>query len=301
MMSTFTTFVGTSAGALLALMLVLGLRSDDMLRFIKDKFIKRKCHELDVDQVIDFAETWGLDNGSRIMAMVSDMISTVTGESDMTFIQLAKHTGKNLVVCVSNVSIGTHEFMSLESTPDMSVLTALRMSMSVPVVFTPVHANGMIYVDGGMFDNFPIDHCVNPNLSSSSSSSIETLGLDISFNNNVDFMGCSPPAKLSSITEYFVTMMYSMISRSNVTTREFYKRCLASKEYAKCCHGAKAMTCDSAFVIQFANDNGPGNMFNFSVGDMCFDMSDKYLLDSIAIGYAVMKDAMRVIVPNLSQ
>lgn len=304
-MPSFSTFVGTSAGAMLSLMLVLGMRSDDMLRFIKDKFVKRKCHELDVNQVIDFAETWGLDNGSRIMAVMSDLMSTVTGSADMTFMQLAKHTGKNLVICVSNVSLNRHEFMSLESSPDMSVLTSLRMSMSVPVVFTPVHANSMVYVDGGLFNNFPIDYCCSLEDCSSSgassspaSSSVDTLGLDISFEHQHQPDRQAKPSILS-ITEYFVSMMCAMISRSNTATREFYGRHLAKNapnaQRTMCTiHGATAMMCDRALVVRFANANSPGTMFNFSVEDMRFDMSDEYLANSVVVGYDVLKDAMRL-------
>ena len=290
MMQYFTTFVGTSAGAMIAVMLVLGMRSVDMVRFIKDKFIKGKCHELDLAQVVDFAVTWGFDNGARIIAAVGDMISTVTGVADISFIELAKHTGKILVVCVSNLTRGKHEFLSLETTPDMSVLTAIRMSMSIPVVFTPVRHNDMLYVDGGLYNNFPIDYCIDQN-KRRDTAHIDTLGLDISF--------ATPdhPVSLSTVTEYFVSMMCSLISRSNMSTHDFYRSSSSGEEqHAECGpHGAKVLASDGALVVQFANANSSSSMFNFSVPDMCFDMSDQYIAESAAVGYAVMKHAARTV------
>lgn len=38
-----------------------------------------------------------------------------------------------------------------------SLQDAMRASMSIPGVFSPVRKDGMVYIDGGMKDNFPID------------------------------------------------------------------------------------------------------------------------------------------------
>lgn len=35
--------------------------------------------------------------------------------------------------------------------------TAMRASMSIPGVFAPVYLNGMVLVDGGLTDNYPVD------------------------------------------------------------------------------------------------------------------------------------------------
>ena len=46
----------------------------------------------------------------------------------------------------------------------MSVLQAIRMSCSIPIMYTPVTYNGNVYVDGGLYDNLPfsgIEHDTN--------------------------------------------------------------------------------------------------------------------------------------------
>jgi NTE family protein len=40
---------------------------------------------------------------------------------------------------------------------DGPLATALRSTMSLPGVFTPVRANGTVFVDGGLLDNIPVD------------------------------------------------------------------------------------------------------------------------------------------------
>jgi NTE family protein len=39
----------------------------------------------------------------------------------------------------------------------MSVRLAIRISISVPIVFTPVLYNNNYYVDGGVINNFPMN------------------------------------------------------------------------------------------------------------------------------------------------
>ena len=45
----------------------------------------------------------------------------------------------------------------------MDVLLAIRMSFSIPFVFTPVKYNNNFYVDGSVLNDFPIDLCDKDN------------------------------------------------------------------------------------------------------------------------------------------
>jgi len=67
-----------------------------------------------------------------------------------------KQTGKNFVVAVTNLSQKKLEFLSVDSHPDMPIRIALRMSMSIPVMFDPVTYDDVMYVDAMIVDNFPI-------------------------------------------------------------------------------------------------------------------------------------------------
>jgi len=40
--------------------------------------------------------------------------------------------------------------------PDMTIRDALRISMSIPIMFEPVRVDDHVYVDGGLADNFPL-------------------------------------------------------------------------------------------------------------------------------------------------
>jgi predicted acylesterase/phospholipase RssA len=50
--------------------------------------------------------------------------------------------------------------LSHKSHPDLSLLTAVNMSSSIPGLFTPVIDNNECYIDGGFIDNYPLNHCL---------------------------------------------------------------------------------------------------------------------------------------------
>ena len=77
---------------------------------------------------------------------------------DITFLDLTKAIGKNLVICVSNLTEEREEFFSVDTHPNQSVITALRASWSIPYLFHPVKIDDIIYLDGALYNNFPMDY-----------------------------------------------------------------------------------------------------------------------------------------------
>lgn len=62
---------------------------------------------------------------------------------------------KELHLCVSNISKGEREMVS--SGP---LFRAVKASAAIPIVFEPQVINGMTYVDGGLFDDMPVEPLV---------------------------------------------------------------------------------------------------------------------------------------------
>jgi hypothetical protein len=77
-------------------------------------------------------------------------------KEDITFSELYSLTNKKIIIYGTNYRLGRSEIFSFENTPDMSILLAIRISISVPVIFTPVIYNDNYYVDGALTNNFPI-------------------------------------------------------------------------------------------------------------------------------------------------
>jgi predicted acylesterase/phospholipase RssA len=155
MLSGIVNYIGTSAGSILCLFLILGYKITEIL-----EFLKKSLHllNLDFDELLNFTvlDTFGLDSGANIERFVSGVVQQKLGRGDITFLELAKLSGKNFVVGVSNVTRQCQEYLDVDTAPHLSVIKAIRMSVSLPFIFTPVHHNGNLYVDGAVYESLPV-------------------------------------------------------------------------------------------------------------------------------------------------
>ena len=149
--------VGASAGSLLALMLALGFEVADIGSFVREKLMNEKSFKISLKNAWKLTQTFGLDEGENIAEMIAAIFEKMRVDPDITFIELAKLTGKNLVVTVANVNRERVEFMSVDTTPELRVRTAIRASTSIPVLYQPVLYKEEYYVDSLFFNNFPME------------------------------------------------------------------------------------------------------------------------------------------------
>lgn len=84
------------------------------------------------------------------------------GNERATFADFRRYGFRDLYVTASNASQRRSEMFSAATTPDVAVADAVRMSMSIPLYFRALRFDGSqfgegdYYVDGGLYDNFPI-------------------------------------------------------------------------------------------------------------------------------------------------
>jgi predicted acylesterase/phospholipase RssA len=152
------TFVGTSAGAILSFLLVLDFTTKEITSELVENFLGKDVHKLDIDSVLNLTilETFGIDDGNKLESWLRDVLQRKLQRSHITFIDLVKATGKHLVVCVANITKRTSEYFSVDTEPEMDVVLSLRMSAGIPLIYTPVKYKDSFYVDGGIFESFPV-------------------------------------------------------------------------------------------------------------------------------------------------
>ena len=274
------TFVGTSAGAMMALMCVLGMTSEAIVAWIKEHVESGDLTNLDIEGLLLLPERLGIDDGERVVSALRTAMRRVlrpgagtgTGTGpyfvDPTFAELARSTGRNLVVCATNVTLERHEFFGVDTTPDVSVLTALRMSFSLPILFSPVLHRGCLYVDGGILDNVPVDFLVT-----SSSARQRTLVLSLKTTPP------GPPASvgdaLPSLVAYLMQMVQAVVRRANAVA-------------------AHAAT-DLPDVWRVSMDCGCGTdlaLLSFDTSSMSFLMSPDVVDQQVQTGYEAMRCAL---------
>lgn len=158
-------FVGVSAGAMLGLLLGMGCSTDEIIKFVYQDLIPCALKGIELEAVLNLAEVYGLDDGSAYTSMLQKIAQSKGFNADLTFGELLEKTGKRLVVGVTNVATHSMEYWDVDSHSETSVLTAVRASLSIPLLFTPVWHQGSCYVDGGVLNNFPLAYVPTEHLS----------------------------------------------------------------------------------------------------------------------------------------
>ena len=150
------TFCGTSIGSMIAFLLNIGLNINEIREFVLAFNFSKLNGEIDC---INFFENFGINNGDRIKLIFIKFIERKFNKKDITFKELYELTKKKLIIVGTNLTEGKEAIFNTDMTPDFSVIMAIRISMSVPIIFTPVKLDGIVYVDGAIVNNFPINHC----------------------------------------------------------------------------------------------------------------------------------------------
>lgn len=93
------------------------------------------------------------------------------GNSKATFEDFRNHGFKDLYIIGTNVSKINVEVFSYDTTPNVSVVDAVRISMSIPLYFETLQFNGEkfghgdFHVDGGVLFNYPLQLFDEPSFS----------------------------------------------------------------------------------------------------------------------------------------
>jgi len=146
-------YIGVSAGSILAFLFLIGYTTNDLNNF----FLEFNFEKLIAPNLDTFFDTKGLDNGDNKKIALEQFMKKKGIKPDITFLELYQLTNKKLSVIVSNMSKNQIEIINHETYPDMLITKGLIMTSALPILFEPVIYNNDHFVDGGVFDNYPID------------------------------------------------------------------------------------------------------------------------------------------------
>ena len=148
--------VGTSVGSLLGLLLIINYDINSIIKIL----YKLNFENIDLEYDIDnFIENYGFNNCSEILTIIQSLFFNKLNVYDLTFMELYKKTGKDFNVIVVNLTKKQEELLNYKNNPEMSVILALRMSISIPLMFYPVKYNNNLYIDGSVMNNFGFNYC----------------------------------------------------------------------------------------------------------------------------------------------
>jgi NTE family protein len=156
---------GSSVGGIIATAICLGYTLDEMKEWFLSTDFKQLCPSMynndHTQKILPLLyQSYSLSNGSEINEIIKKMFLIKSYDPDtLTFKQLYQLTGKLLILSGSNLTSKKCNYFSHIKTPDMKVLTATLITSRIPYVFPHIKYNNSVYVDGHLFDPFPIKGC----------------------------------------------------------------------------------------------------------------------------------------------
>ena len=151
------TICGVSAGTMFSLVYLLGYTYIEML----EEILNTKFEKLKNITIVNLLTKYGLDSGDLLIKWLGNLMIRKNTSNEITFLELYDKTNIDFQVMATNLNKYNYIKFNHISTPNMKVLDAIRMSISIPFIFTINKYNGDIIVDGGLRDNYPISEFVD--------------------------------------------------------------------------------------------------------------------------------------------
>ena len=152
------TIIGSSAGSIMALLIVLSYSSAEITN-ITTKINFASLFTSDLHKLEDINKELGFSKGKKLEKIIDLFIQHKYGvdKKQMTFQDLFIFTGIELIITTVCITTKTIEFFSHKTSPNMEVRLAIKMSCCIPILFSPVQWNEKLYIDGGIIARYPID------------------------------------------------------------------------------------------------------------------------------------------------
>ena len=142
----------SSAGAIIAVLLCMHVSVEDML----DYFIHRPWHKWFKIDVTQFMKNRGIVSSSIFVDLLSPFFMLHDIPLDINLKDFYEKTNIDLHIFTTSVKELKAVDLNHCTFPNLSVIQAVSMSASVPLLFTPVLYEDEYYIDGGMLTHCPV-------------------------------------------------------------------------------------------------------------------------------------------------
>ena len=153
-----TEYIGISAGALLGFCLSIGYTVSELKRLCLE-FDFTLIREFEPETALMFLDSYGLDSGEKLVRLLETLLRVQRLPADLTFQGLAEKNPKALLRCyATDLHTCRQREFSLQATPRVKLVEALRASMGMTFYYTPVAdpLTGHLLTDGAMITNYPM-------------------------------------------------------------------------------------------------------------------------------------------------
>lgn len=146
------TFVGTSSGAMISFLLIIGYTPVEIFVYICTHQILDRMQQFNIVAMIQGS---GATSFNYIHELLEKMTIDKIGYLP-TIEELETRFGKKLICVTHNLTEDKTEYITSETHPKIPCITALHMSANLPLIFEKFKYGHSFYIDGGISDNFAI-------------------------------------------------------------------------------------------------------------------------------------------------
>jgi hypothetical protein len=143
---------GASAGALLGFVYILA--KGDMQKALQYS-LAAPIKAVMKPNIKVLLKSFGLVSTKKVRGVFEDTARTFIGKDDVTFAELYAHWPVKLHVAACCIDLHATHYFSVDTTPTMSVLDAVCMSVSIPFLFESMQIGPWRYIDGGTLEAIP--------------------------------------------------------------------------------------------------------------------------------------------------
>lgn len=154
LMSNIKNYVGVSSGAILSTLLLIGYKPLELLTYFCVEKIFKRMIQFNISNILLLRKP--LMTFEPIEKILEVLIIEKMGFVP-TMKAAEKLFHKKIVFTSYNLTDDKEEYITSEKYADVSVINGIRMSSTFPLIFEPFKYGDKLYLDGGLFNNFPLE------------------------------------------------------------------------------------------------------------------------------------------------
>lgn len=156
----------TSIGSAIGVLISLGWKPYEIHQIFKDLTWTNYITKIDLRQ---FLQEYGMLDIDKFFRKLEELLLEKF-PAIPTLSEVADRYRIRLCIATYNLTENRMEYLHPSTHPGIDVLTAVKMSCALPIVFPSVEYMGRKYIDGGILDNFPFSQIPRK---------MRTLGIDL--------------------------------------------------------------------------------------------------------------------------
>jgi len=148
--------LAVSCGAMFGFAYTIGYSPNELQEFV-EKFDFTLMQHIEPEHILNFLENYGVDSSSNFERLLESVLKQKGFSPDLTFEEHYRSTNFIFRCFATNLYNCDYTEFSYKSTPTIRIVDAILASSSIPGYFIPKNINNVLYVDGGIVNNFPIN------------------------------------------------------------------------------------------------------------------------------------------------